>query len=121
MGTAPASTTTLRGLDVSGTKFRLTYEGPGNLEGLPAVCISPVDGTVSPCPQDAWSSGMTVLTDVSIPSGANVVTSDTSSTNYVVKALRIQEAPRPASSSSCTGLSVPSGTQVFNSAAAAGW
>lgn len=96
-----SGSTSNSGKDYDGVKMLLMYNGPGDLQGFPQVCL---DGDLLPADCVEWGSSQTSnFPDITISPA--VVLADQSGNPYYAKAEQIQERyPRSSNASLCTGL-----------------
>lgn len=85
----------------NGVQFRLEYDGFGQLQGIPATCISRSTGAVIDCSQSG--SDTSWVSDFTINAG-ETVTAETGGATYMVKPLEIDEHMKTSAAANCTSL-----------------
>lgn len=85
--------------DSEGREFHLSYDGFGQLHGIPGRCVSVETNQDTQCgPDTRW------IPEFNIADGATVYDEADSSKAYLVKQLRMEQRMRPAASGACASL-----------------
>ena len=108
----------------AGKTIVLQFDGFGNLQGIPSICVSPVDNSQVDC----TTSNSRWVTQFSIPDGATMTlpaSGSTAAIPLIVKALngeeRLTNLGSGATTAACSGMSIatqtlPDATQLHNMA-----
>ncbi|MFH2131891.1 MAG: hypothetical protein ABIK68_16070 [bacterium] len=100
----------------AGTVFYLDYQGFGNLNGIPEMCINTETGANLDCwsltESDYESGKIRWMRKFVIPNGSLAVGTGTTATEYVIKALDVEQAMKKVADAVCdgAGLSLSSHT-----------
>ena len=102
--------------DFSDTVFYLDYEGFGSLQGIPEMCVNATTGIEKDCwslTQAEHESGdIRWVRHFVIPNGSSAISTGTSSSEYVIKSLEMEQSMKKVDNSVCSndGLSLTTQT-----------
>ena len=81
------------------TSLVLQYNGFGELQGIPGMCVNPQDNSTVPCAQNTrWVPALTIPTGGTVTDGSNT---------YYVKPLQQELRLKAVSSGMCSALNLP--------------
>jgi len=93
--------------EYANTVFYLDYQGFGNLNGIPEMCVNMETGVELDCwsltESDYESGNIRWMRKFVIPNGSLAVGTDVDGTEYVIKALDVEQAMKKVEDSVCTG------------------
>ena len=100
--------------EYANTTFYLEYQGFGNLHGIPEMCVNMATGEELDCwsltDEDYSSGNIRWMRQFVIPNGSQATGTDADATEYVIKALEVEQAMKVVDNSNCThaGLTLSS-------------
>ena len=103
--------------EFANTVFYLDYEGFGNLNGIPEMCINTETGVELDCwsltETDYQSGKIRWMRKFVIPNGSLAVGTGTTATEYVIKALDVEQAMKKVEDSLCIGAGLTLTSQTL--------